>query len=207
MYGTENYGTNEYSEELQVTGDDVKPYKPDLFKYIAPFLRQVTEFKIWDKTCGYELGLLALRNKEILEQFFIETATWGLVYWEEQYGIATDLNKSYEDRREVIKAKIRGSGTATKEMIKNTAEAFSGGEVNIIEHPENYSFTVQFVGVLGIPKNLEAFKEMLETIKPAHLGYDFKYTYTVWNFLKNELALWDNVKTSTWDNLKIYSGN
>lgn len=207
MYGTENYGTNEYSRELQVTDDELKPYKPELLKYIAPFLRGVTEFKAWDKTCGYELGILALRKEDIVKQFFIETATWGLVYWEKQYGIATDLNKTYEDRREVIKAKIRGSGTATKAMIKNTAEAFSGGEVNIIEHPENYSFTVQFVGALGIPKNLEAFKEILETIKPAHLGYDFKYTYTVWDFLKNKPTLWDNVKTSTWDSLKIYSGN
>lgn len=207
MYGTENYGANEYSRELQVTDDELKPYKPELLKYVAPFLRGVTEFKAWDETCGYELGLLALWQEGIVKQFFIETSTWGLVYWENQYGIATDLNKTYEGRREVIKAKIMGSGTATKGMIKNTAEAFSGGEVNIIEFPENYSFTVQFVGVLGIPQNLEAFKEILETIKPAHLGYDFKYTYTVWDFLKNKPTLWDNVKINTWDNLKIYSGN
>jgi len=66
---------------------------------------------------------------------------------------------------------------------------------------------VQFVGVLGIPKNLEAFKEMLEIIKPVHLAYDFKYTYTVWDFIKNKPETWDNVKLDTWDGLKVFSDN
>lgn len=205
MYGTEDYGVNQYASELQMTAGEVKPYKPDLLSYITPMLRASQVFKSWDAASGYEIGLLKLNSNELLEQFFIATATWGIAYWEKQYGIPTDLNKSYEDRREVIKAKMRGSGTTTTQMIKNTAEAFSGGDVNIIEHPESYSFTVQFVGVLGIPKNLEAFKEMLETIKPAHLGYEFKYTYTVWDFIKNKPEIWDNVKINTWDNLKIFS--
>lgn len=206
MYGSERYGINGYSQEQQVSPGEVKPYKPDLLKYITPLLREVPEFKAWNDICGYELGLLKLDADELLKQMFVDTSTWGLIYWENQYGIPVDLNKSYEDRREVIKAKLRGSGTTTVQMIKNTAEAFSGGECNVIQHPENYSFTVQFVGIKGIPKNMGAFKQMLEDIKPAHLAYDFKYTYTVWNFLKDKNLTWDQAKSQTVDEIKVYDG-
>jgi uncharacterized protein YmfQ (DUF2313 family) len=206
MYGTEKYGTAGYSQEQEISPEDVNPYKPNLLKYITPLLRDVPEFKAWNEGCGYEIGLLKYCGDELLKQLFVDTATWGLIYWGNQYGIPINLNKSYEDRREVIKAKLRGSGTTTVQMIKNTAEAFSGGECNVIIHPENYSFTVQFIGIKGIPKNMEAFKQMLEDIKPAHLAYDFKYTYTVWDFLKEGSLTWDNTKSKTWDNLKVYDG-
>lgn len=204
MYGTERYGTNEYSEEIKIPDEELKPYKPDLLKYISPFLREASVFKNLDEAVSYELGVISFEGEALLKEFFVDTATFGLSHFENEYGIPTDLNKTYEDRREIIKAKMRGSGTTTISMIKNVSEAFSGGEVNVIEHPENYSFTIQFVGILGIPKNLEAFKETLETIKPAHLAYDFKYTYTVWSFLEDKKLTWSQAKGSTWDKLKIY---
>lgn len=43
-------------------------------------------------------------------------------------------------------------------MIKNVAETFSGGEVNIIQDNPNYAFVVQFVGVKGIPKTCSYLK-------------------------------------------------
>lgn len=204
MYGTERYGTNEYSEEIKIPDEELKPYKPDLLKYISPFLREASVFKNSDEAMSYELGVLALEEDAILKEFFVDTATFGLSHFENEYGIQTDLNKTYEDRREIIKAKMRGSGTTSLSMIKNVSEAFSGGEVNVIEHPESYSFTIQFIGILGIPKNLEAFKETLENIKPAHLAYDFKYTYTVWSFLEDKKLTWSQAEASTWDKLKIY---
>ena len=85
-------------------------------------------------------------------------------------------------------------------MMKNVAQAFSGGEVDILENFSDYSFIVQFIGIKGIPKNMQGLIDMIETIKPAHLGYSFKYTYTVWNFLSK--LTWQNNKT--WDDLKIY---
>lgn len=205
MYGDNLYGTVEYVES-EINEEDIKAYSPDLLYRLPPHLKEIAEFKSWNDVSSYELGFSAWQEEDILNQCFIDTATWGLLFWEKIFSIPTDLNKSYEDRREVIKAKLRGSGTTNEQMIKNTAEAFSGGECNIIMHPEDYSFTVQFVGIKGIPKNLESFKQMLEDIKPAHLGYDLKYTYTVWNFLKDKNLTWNQAKSNTWDNLKIYNG-
>lgn len=153
---------------------------------------------------GTELGSFLYYLKDLINQAFIETATWGLMYWENEYGIETNLNSSYEERREIIKAKKKGSGTTTKEMIKNVAETFSGGEVNVIEDNKNYSFTVQFVGVKGIPKNMQGFKNMLEDIKPAHLSYSFKYTFTIWDFIKEKDLNWNSIENKLWNELKVY---
>lgn len=203
MYGSIKYGIIQYGQGF-VNNAEIELYRPNLLEYLPPILREIKEFKAWDDVVGYELALLNWELEDLSKQCFIDTATWGLSLWEEEYGIETDLNKNYEERREIIKAKKRGQGTATKKLIKETAEAFSGGEVEVIEHPESYSFTVQFIGIKGIPKNLAGFKDMLETIKPAHLAYDFKYTYTVWNFLKDKYLAWDNAKLKTWNDLKIF---
>lgn len=204
MYGTEQYGTTQYSQEQPVADEEIKPYKPDLLYRLPPHLKDTLEFKTWDDVSSYELGLSAWQEEDILNQCFVDTATWGLTFWEKVLDITTDLNKSYEERREIIKAKLRGSGTTTTQMIKNTAESFSGGECNVIQHPENYSFTVQFVGIKGIPRNMQAFKDMLEEIKPAHLNYDFKYTYTVWGFLSQKNLTWGQASSKTWGDLKVY---
>ncbi|MBU5486459.1 YmfQ family protein [Clostridium sp. MSJ-11] len=203
MYGSTKYGATKYGEESSST-EEINLYRPDLLAYLPPILREIREFIVIDDVVGYELGLLNWNIQDLLKQCFIDTATWGLTLWEKEYGINTDINKSYEERREILKAKKRGHGTVTKKMIKETAEAFSGGEVEIIEHPESYSFTVQFIGIKGIPKNLAGFKDMLDTIKPAHLSYDFKYTYTVWDHLNENKLTWGNAKTKSWNDLKVY---
>lgn len=120
---------------------------------------------------------LKLAKEDLFNQFFVNTATWGLTAWEKALGVDTDLSKSYTYRRERIKAKLRGSGTTTKAMIKQVAEAFSNGEVEIIEDPANYHFTIKFVGTLGIPANMKDLTLTIEEIKPVHLSYDFYYIY------------------------------
>ncbi len=181
---------------------ETKLCRPNLLYYLPQVLREVREFRTLYSIVEDEIVLLRLNIKSILEQCFIDTSAWGLALWEDSYGVKIDSNKSYEERREILKAKKRGQGTVTPKMLKETAEAFSGGEVDIIEHPEEYAFTVKFVGVKGIPKNLTDFKDMIDTIKPAHLAYDFKFTYTTWNMLYQNNLLWNNSKI--WDALRVF---
>jgi Uncharacterized protein conserved in bacteria (DUF2313). len=173
-------------------------------RYMPDYYITSKVMKELEHSNSLELGRLNYKIKDIKNQLWIDTATWGLTYWENEYGIETNLSLGYEQRREVLKAKKRGQGTTTKQMIKNVAETFSGGEVNIIQDNPNYAFVVQFVGVKGIPKNMQLFKDMLENIKPAHLGYTIKYTYTVWNVLKENKLTCNNAKLKTWDELKVY---
>lgn len=197
-----SYGLLEYSIDT-ISDYELEKYKVDLTKYAPDFIRNIETFKAIYDTQGVELGSLNYYLEDLINQCFIDTATWGLIYWEQEYGIETNLYYSYEDRRSFLKARKRGQGTTTIAMIKSVAESFSGGEVDIVEDYENYSFTIQFIGIKGIPKNMEVFKAMIEDIKPAYLGYSFKYTYTIWNVIEKNNQIWSGLKTKTWDEIKI----
>ena len=177
-------------------------YKVNLIQYLTSNYQDKENIKKLMQMIETELSESRLFSIDLGLQSSIDKATWGLRRWEEELGIEYNPSMSYEERREIIKAKLRGRGTTTKAMIKNTAEAFSGGEVDVIEYPEEYKFVVKFIGVKGIPKNMQGFINMLETIKPAHLIYDFEYTYTVWNHLTH--LTWNDVSTMTWNELKVY---
>ena len=112
-----------------------------------------------------------------VDECFIETASVLLARYEKIYGITVDVSKSDDFRREILKAKIAGVGTVTKQMLIDTATSYSNGTVEVIEHPETYSFVVKFTGTLGIPPNMVGLTNTINEIKPAHLAFSFEYTY------------------------------
>lgn len=203
-YGRSQYGLSRYAENT-ITPEDLGKYFVDLTKYVPPFIYENNEImQAIYKSQGEELGSLLYYLDDLTKQFFIDTATWGLTYWEEEYGIETNLNYSYEERREVIKAKKRGQGTCTKALIKSVAEAFSGGECKVIENTGPYQFTIKFIGVKGIPRNMQGLINAVDEIKPAHLVYEFQYTYTSWDYLDSKNLSYDNAESIKWDDLEIY---
>lgn len=203
MYGKSSYGLLRYAQNRSenTTPDE---YFVDLSRYVPPFLAEIRELAEIYRTEGYEIGLLQHDLEDLRNQCFISTATWGLILWEEMYGVATNLALSYEQRREILMAKARGHGTTTKQMIEETAAAFSGGEVEVIEYNSENRFVIRFIGIKGIPRNMQAFVSSLEDIKPAHLAYGFEYTYTVWNSL--DQLTWGDLGIKTWDDIRVMEG-
>ncbi|WP_150273210.1 putative phage tail protein [Paenibacillus tepidiphilus] len=178
------------------------PERIDLLEYLPEYYEGVPEMEMLQASAGTECGQLAYSIADSGSQKNVESATWGLSRWEKVLGLTTDLSKSDVTRREIIKAKLRGSGTTTPEMIQRTASAFSGGEVEVVEVPGEYSFIVHFVGTLGIPANMAGLIQSIEEIKPAHLDYSFEYTYTWWDSLKP--LTWASAHDRTWDDLRVY---
>lgn len=196
LYGQYVYGNNRPDETEQEQFIDLVSLLPDYYQGI----REMGELQT---VLGHDVGELAYRTNDILNQCYISTAAWGLERWEKLFGSTTDKSKTYERRREILLAKLRGSGTTTKEMIKNVARAFSGGEVNVIEDPKENRFEVQFIGIKGIPQNMPGLINAIEEIKPAHLAYGFKYTYTVWSQV---IMTWNAAKNKSWGELRTYEG-
>ena len=114
--------------------------------------------------------------EELLNQFFLDGATYGLDSWEKMLGISKN-NFDYTTRRENIKAKMRSKGTTTISFIKNICEAYSNGIVDIIVDHENFVFTIDFVGSLGVPKAFAEMDKAIEEVKPCHLEHKYKFNY------------------------------
>lgn len=181
---------------------DVVP--PDLMAYLPAYWHGIRDMVELQTTLAVELGISIASAADLANQFYVSTATWGLSFWEREFGLTTDLSMPDDWRREIVTAKIRGHGTVTKQMLISVASAFSGGDVDVIEHPAEYRFEIQFIGVLGVPANMAGFMAMLEQIKPAHLSYSFLYTYTTWDMV-SELT-WQEAAERTWGQLRTYGG-
>lgn len=86
---------------------------------------------------------------------------------------STGLNRMYPSRTtrglSRWRAKRRGQGTTTKELIKLMASSFTGGEVDVREPKGQYLVEIEFIGTWGVPPNVDDLGESIREVLPAHL--------------------------------------
>jgi uncharacterized protein (DUF486 family) len=148
--------------------------------------RYYDESKIAGNIIGREAEELARIDadiRDVLDQFFIVTATWGLTHWERIFGVATDLTKSYEQRREVLLGKLRGAGKVNAELIKNVASAYANGEVDVTVDVPAYTIVITFVGIYGVPAQIKTLQDTLREIIPAHLAINYVFRFFTYDEL------------------------
>lgn len=114
-----------------------------------------------------------------IEEFDTKTAK----LWEEFIGIEPDKNYSLDDRITKILYTINAKYCCSINFLKEQAKFFTNGEIEVHEDPPNYSFEIEFVGI-GIPKNMDNFRNMIEISKPAHLIYSIRYNYRTHGSIK-----------------------
>lgn len=176
-------------------------------KYLPHYYQESRVMQAIAEAQGSEINSLYATLDEILMQFYVETATeWGLDLWEQMLGLKSYSGKPLDHRRSRIISKLRGIGTVTVNMIKNVAESYVYGTVEVTENSAAYSFTVKFVDPRGIPPNLDDLKAAIEEIKPAHLAVEYQFTYTVWGELNTWGKTWGDLNTLglTWEQIKTW---
>lgn len=179
-----------------ITENQINEYYINLKKYVDDYISEDPVNQEVFYVQGRQIATIRYYIQDLINQRFIDTATWGLDYWENEFGITTILTDSYDIRRSRIKARLRGQGTTTVEMIKNICESFSGGLVDVIENNEESYFEIKFISTIGIPEKIEDLYSAIEKIKPAHLEVKYTFTYETWNEIK-DFTWWD-VSHYTW---------
>lgn len=145
--------------------------KVELINYLPMFYRKLDQMIVTQNTLSEEIRKVKCIQYEVFLQGFVETATWGLKYFEQDLGLEIEPNLSYEQRRDIIKAKLRGVGTTTVAKIENIGAAFFDGDIRVVEDNAHYCFSIEFLIQNG-NKNIDenSFLKTIEPIKPAHLG-------------------------------------
>ncbi len=174
--------------------------------YLPSYYREIREAEQLLDREAVELNELNEAIRDVRDQLFVDTATWGLTQWERICGIPTDEAKPLHQRRSVIKSKLRGVGTVTVGLVKDVAEAYDNGEVDVTEDPVGYAVTITFVSNHGVPDNLDDIRQALQEIIPAHLAIYFAFTYMTYEALDTYSLTWANVdaKALNWADWETY---
>lgn len=136
------------------------------------------------------LGIFYKTTEENIEGlrkkvFILEADEATLHKWESFMELEQRKDYSLRDRAERILYTLQSKGIFTPGFLKEQAKIFTGGgEIEITEDFAGYSFTITFKNVIGIPSNMENFKNMIELNKPAHLGYKIVFIYRTHKLLK-----------------------
>lgn len=136
---------------------------------------------------------------DVIDQFFVETATWGLSLWEHQVGLETDGSLSLAARRAAVRQKLVASGNTTAEMVRQLAESITGYEARVIVNSD-YSFSLEFLGEANILADIdvEEVRAIVEQIKPAHLCFviagitwaDLESVGPTWQWFQDNPTTW-----------------
>lgn len=154
---------------------------------------------------GTEFDQLRQALDETLKQFFVSTATWGLDTWEGELGLPPAQDQPDSERRDRIISRLRGYGTATISVVKNVAEAYDKGAIDIVEDHAAYTVTVHFVDTTGVPPNLDDLKAAVRAVVPAHLEILYEFNYFLWDEWDRKQETWDQFDSLmlTWDQLEV----
>lgn len=124
-----------------------------------------------------EIMRRSIEADDLLAQMEIDRATWALEKYERLLGIRTQPTKPLAERRDLIKARLRGTANTTIKQLKSVAESFYGGKVEIETDYPNYTIYIKFVSNLGVPSNLNDVSDAMRDIIPAHIAFMFKFSY------------------------------
>lgn len=119
--------------------------------------------------------------------------------FEKDNGLTIMPNYDLSYRRTRIYSKLIGQGDFSVGMIKSIAKVFVNGDVDATLDIPNFTITIKFISVYGIPPNLDDFKEAIEEVKPAYFLVNYEFTYELWSEVSN--FNWEDVSNYTWQDI------
>lgn len=107
-------------------------------------------------------------NGDFISQIFPQTATWGLVAWEDEFGITPVASKTIEQRRQYLMSVMFKHSPMTPYRIKQLVEGITGFKCEIVE---NYRQNTMLISIRGYYTNVSAIRTELDKRLPAHMNY------------------------------------
>jgi hypothetical protein len=150
-----------------------------------------------------DTGAVSSNFDKVIDECFICTSASLLSRYETIYGLKVDISKDAASRRNKIISKLIGIGTLTKQVLKQSIEAYPYCDNEIIEDNASYRFYIKFNNVFRVPEAstiIEA-QSSVEVLKPAHLTYLIDYEYDWWGHV-NGTTTWGTL--TTWADFREY---
>ena len=199
-----------------------------MYDYVPKYYQDIREARAIIDAGSGSIDELNVAIDDVLDQFYVDTATWGLDIWERIVGLPSmatysvwssmekksvifdllelktwdTIERSYgasiDDRRAAIKSRLRGTGTVTKDMLKSVCASYTGGTVDIIENSSAFTVQIVFTDIAGVPSNMDALQAVVRDIMPAHLAIEYVYRYLRWDELDGKAMSWDTLDSDAY---------
>lgn len=142
-----------------------------LFETVTPIYYQSIVMSSIFQAIGEEFENIDELTEEVLLQLFPQTATWGIVYWEEATHIPINNAVPLEQRRARILSKMQTRWPVTKSRMEAIINNFvSSKNAYIKQLYDQYKFVIN-IPLTGEKVYYSGLVETVEEVKPAHLAY------------------------------------
>lgn len=140
----------------------------DISKYLPDFMSKSEEYKSGLDAESEEHERMREELLDVSKQFNVNTAEWGLHFWEGMLGI-TPENTDIQQRRNDILARLNNTEVVTRKFMEGIINKYIEGKGGLVSE-EIADYTVDFTIPLGKVTNEKGLFQGIETYIPAHLG-------------------------------------
>ena len=143
----------------------------DILRYLPEFLQKDEIFKYTNDADSKEHERIRISLQDILDQCFVQTATWGLPVWEDLVGI-TDRTSATKKRRANIIAKLQASYSVTLQFMDDLINRYVINHAfTVTDVPSDYRVDIELQD--GTVLDWNGLQQAIRTWIPAHLGWRF----------------------------------
>ncbi|ACD23760.1 DUF2313 domain-containing protein [Clostridium botulinum] len=123
---------------------------------------------------GSEADLTEKQLDDIMLQIYPQTATWGLVFWEERYKLQTNLDEPIEIRRAKVISRIQTKNKIVNpKRIELTIKNFIKAQVEVLDSIAPYILGINITSEKGFHNSLNSMYKEVKRIKPSHMGVKY----------------------------------
>lgn len=149
----------------------IREQDANLAEYLPKFISQDKEINTLLSIESEEHNRQRELLIDILKQFFIHSATWGLDHWEKVFAIYSKPNESYELRRAKIYAKLQSKQISTVQFLTQLASKFFPSNTDVkIKEVNSKNLFYLIANYTALDNDYFALRDAIEIYKPAHLA-------------------------------------
>lgn len=142
--------------------------------YISPVYAEATIALMILNCIGKANDDVQKAAEDIWLQMRPQTATWGLMYWEMEFGLPVRSDLSYEQRRQKVITKMRSRGPVNPATIENIVESVTGFSAEVTENVAKNTFRIT---ISALPSSVDegAVRRAVDKRKQAQEIYEIDY--------------------------------
>lgn len=158
---------------INVNKSDVEHRKQELLDSMPIYYQESPEANAIMAGNAQEIEHKKAEADDLLNQLFVQTATWGLDYWDRVLALPPAPRMSIDRRRTRILAKLNGTAPATAAYLESVVNAHLRYKTaKLVEVNDQYRFEINIQA--NSPVELLNIASDMDELKPAHLDYAFR---------------------------------